>query len=396
MHERYEIMKSKNIGIFLAGMAFMGVLTFGVSSVKDAVIEDMSRMGHRYDYIESKLTLIDQVIDKHYLYEDEIDEEKLEEMIYLGYVAGLEESYTTYYTAEEFAEVMESSSGIYSGIGAYVSQNMNTGIITIVNPFEGAPAADAGVKKDDILFAVEGEEVTGMDLNMVVAKLKGEEGTRVNVTMYRPSEDEYMDFEIVRAVVNVPTVTHKMLDNHIGYIQLTEFDEVTVDQFNFAVEELTAMGMESLIFDLRDNGGGLMSSVCSILETVLPKGLLVYTEDKNGEREEEWAKNPDCIEVPMVVLVNGNTASASEIFAGALKDYDKAEIIGTTTFGKGIVQTIIPLKDGSAMKLTTSEYFTPDGIGIHGKGIEPDVIVEYDSENEEDNQLQAAVNYLSQ
>ena len=389
-------MKSKNIGIFLAGMAFMGVLTFGVSSVKDAVIEDMSRIGHRYDYIESKLTLIDQVIDKHYLYEDEIDEEKLEEMIYLGYVAGLEESYTTYYTAEEFAEVMESSSGIYSGIGAYVSQNMNTGIITIVNPFEGAPAADAGVKKDDILFAVEGEEVTGMDLNMVVAKLKGEEGTRVNVTMYRPSVDEYMDFEIVRAVVNVPTVTHKMLDNHIGYIQLTEFDEVTVDQFNFAVEELTAMGMESLIFDLRDNGGGLMSSVCSILETVLPKGLLVYTEDKNGEREEEWAKNPDCIEVPMVVLVNGNTASASEIFAGALKDYDKAEIIGTTTFGKGIVQTIIPLKDGSAMKLTTSEYFTPDGIGIHGKGIEPDVIVEYDSENEEDNQLQAAVNYLSQ
>ena len=389
-------MKSKNIGIFLAGMAFMGVLTFGVSSVKDAVVEDMSRIGHRYDYIESKLTLIDQVIDKHYLYEDEIDEEKLEEMIYLGYVAGLEESYTTYYTAEEFAEVMESSSGIYSGIGAYVSQNMNTGIITIVNPFEGAPAADAGVKKDDILFAVEGEEVTGMDLNMVVAKLKGEEGTRVNVTMYRPSEDEYIDFEIVRAVVNVPTVTHKMLDNHIGYIQLTEFDEVTVDQFNFAVEELTAMGMESLIFDLRDNGGGLMSSVCSILETVLPKGLLVYTEDKNGEREEEWAKNPDCIEVPMVVLVNGNTASASEIFAGALKDYDKAEIIGTTTFGKGIVQTIIPLKDGSAMKLTTSEYFTPDGIGIHGTGIEPDVIVEYDSENEEDNQLQAAVNYLSQ
>ena len=230
-------MKSKNIGIFLAGLAFMGVLTFGVSSVKDAVIEDMSRIGHRYDYIESKLTLIDQVIDKHYLYEDEIDEEKLEEMIYLGYVAGLEESYTTYYTAEEFAEVMESSSGIYSGIGAYVSQNMNTGIITIVNPFEGAPAADAGVKKDDILFAVEGEEVTGMDLNMVVAKLKGEEGTRVNVTMYRPSEDEYIDFEIVRAVGNVPTVTHKMLDNHIGYIQLTEFDEVTVDQFNFAVEE---------------------------------------------------------------------------------------------------------------------------------------------------------------
>lgn len=387
-------MKLKYVATFLAGMAVMGVLTMGISGVKDAVISDLSRIGDRYDKIEAKLTAMDQVIDAYYLYEDEINEDHLEEMIYLGYMAGLEEAYTTYYTAEEFKEVMESSSGTYSGIGAYVSQNMNTGIITIVNPFEGAPAYQAGVKKDDILFAVEGEEVTGQDLNMVVAKLKGEEGTPVNMTMYRPSEDEYIDFEIIRAVVNVPTVTHKMLDNNIGYIQLTEFDTITIEQFNLAVEELTALGMERLIFDLRDNGGGLMSSVCGILETVLPEGLLVYTEDKNGEREEEWARNPDCIDMPMVVLVNGNTASASEIFAGALKDYDKAEIIGTTTFGKGIVQSIIPLKDGSAVKLTTSEYFTPDGIGIHGTGIEPDVIVEYDSEDENDNQLQAAVDYL--
>ena len=388
-------MKAKNIGIFLAGMACMGVLTLGVSSVKDTVIEDMSRIGHRYDYIESKLTLIDQVIDKYYLYEDEIDEKKLEEMIYLGYMAGLEEAYTTYYTAEEFKDVMESSSGIYSGIGAYVSQNINTGIITIVNPFEGAPAANAGVKKDDILFAVEGEEVTGMDLNMVVAKLKGEEGTAVKVTMYRSSEDEYIDLEIIRAVVNVPTVTHKMLENNIGYIQLTEFDTVTVEQFNLAVEELTAKGAERFVFDLRDNGGGLLSSVCDILDTILPKGLLVYTEDKNGKREEEWATDPDCLDVPMVVLVNGHSASASEIFTGALKDYDKAEIIGTTTYGKGIVQSIIPLQDGSAVKLTVSEYFTPDGVAIHGIGIEPDIIVEYDAESGEDNQLQAAIDYLS-
>ena len=395
MHERYEIMKAKNIGIFLAGMACMGVLTLGVSSVKDAVIEDMSRIGHRYDYIESKLTLIDQVIDKYYLYEDEIDEEKLEEMIYLGYMAGLEEAYTTYYTAEEFKDVMESSSGTYSGIGAYVSQNINTGIITIVNPFEGAPAANAGVKKEDILFAVEGEEVTGMDLNMVVAKLKGEEGTKVKVTIYRSSEDEYIDLEIIRAVVNVPTVTHKMLENNIGYIQLTEFDTVTVEQFNLAVEELVAMGADRFIFDLRDNGGGLLSSVCDILDTILPKGLLVYTEDKNGNREEEWATDPECLDVPMVVLVNGHSASASEIFTGALKDYDKAEIIGTKTYGKGIVQSIIPLQDGSAVKLTVSEYFTPDGVAIHGIGIEPDIVVEYDAESEEDNQLQAAIDYLS-
>ena len=388
-------MKAKSVGIFLAGMACMGVLTLGVSSVKDAVIEDMSRIGHRYDYIESKLTLMDQIIDEYYLYEDEIDEKKLEEMIYLGYMAGLEEAYTTYYTAEEFEDVMESSSGTYSGIGAYVSQNINTGIITIVNPFEGAPAANAGVKKDDILFAVEGEEVTGMDLNMVVAKLKGEEGTTVKVTMYRSSEDEYVDLEIIRAVVNVPTVTHKMLENNIGYIQLTEFDTVTVEQFNFAVEELTAMGADRFVFDLRDNGGGLLSSVCDILDTILPKGLLVYTEDKNGNREEEWATDPECLDVPMVVLVNGHSASASEIFTGALKDYDKAEIIGTKTYGKGIVQSIIPLQDGSAVKLTVSEYFTPDGVAIHGIGIEPDIVVEYDAESEEDNQLQAAIDYLS-
>lgn len=389
-------MKMKYVATFLAGMAVMGVLMTGGSVVKDSIVGSLSRIGDRYEDIEEKLTTIDQVISAYYLYEDEIDEDKLEEMIYLGYMAGLEEAYTTYYTAEEFTEVMESSSGIYSGIGAYVSQNMNTGIITIVNPFEGAPAASAGVKKDDILFAVEGEEVTGQDLSMVVAKLKGEEGSVVHVTMYRPSEDEYIDFEIIRAVVNVPTVTYKMLENNIGYIQLTEFDEVTVEQFNLAVEDLKAQGMKSLIFDLRDNGGGLMSSVCDILETVLPEGLLVYTEDKYGDREEMWAEDPDAIEVPMVVLVNGNTASASEIFAGALKDYDKAEIIGTTSFGKGIVQSIIPLKDGSAVKLTTSQYFTPDGIAIHEKGVEPDIVVEYDSESEEDNQLQAAINYLKE
>ena len=388
-------MKLKYVATFLAGMVVMGCVSMGISNVKDSMIGGASRLGDRYEKIEMKLTAIDQIIDAYYLYEDEIDEDQLEEMIYLGYVSGLNEAYTTYYTPEEFIEVMESSTGTYSGIGAYVSQNMNTGIITIVNPFEGAPAYNAGVRKDDILFAVEGEEVTGLDLNMVVAKLKGEEGTTVNVTMYRSSEGEYIDFEIVRAVVNVPTVSYKMLENDIGYIQLTEFDEVTIEQFNLAVEDLTAQGMKRLIFDLRDNGGGLLHSVCEILETVLPKGLLVYTEDKNGEREEEWAKDPDEINVPMVVLVNGNTASASEIFAGALKDYDKAEIIGTTTFGKGIVQTIIPMTDGSAVKVTTSEYFTPDGIAIHKIGVEPDMVVEYDNEAEEDNQLQAAIDYLS-
>ena len=186
-----------------------------------------------------------------------------------------------------------------------------------------------------------------------------------------------------------------MLEDQIGYIQISEFEEVTAEQFAAAVDDLESQGMKSLIFDLRDNGGGLLDSVCDILDRVLPKELLVYTEDKNGNREEEWAKDDDRIEVPMVVLVNGNTASASEIFTGALKDYDEAEIIGTTTFGKGIVQSIVPLFDGSAVKLTSAKYYTPSGVCIHGTGIEPDQVVEYDKELEEDNQLQAAINYLN-
>ena len=388
-------MNKKNFASFAAGLAVMGIVWAGVTGVQYYQRQSEGRLGERYAAIEEKLDKIDKIIDYNYLNQEDIDPDKLEQGIYAGYVAGLEEDYTTYYTPEEFASGMESSSGKYSGIGAYVSQNMSTGIITIVKPFEGAPAAEAGILKDDILYAVEGEEVTGEDLNMVVARLKGEEGTAVNVTIYRASEDQYIDFEVTRAVVNVPTVSYKMLDDQIGYIQISEFEQVTAEQFDAAVDDLEAQGMKSLIFDLRDNGGGLLDSVCDILDTVLPKELLVYTEDKDGNREEEWAMDDDRIDVPMAVLVNGNTASASEIFTGALKDYDEAEIIGTTTFGKGIVQSIIPMSDGSAIKLTSAKYYTPSGVCIHGTGIEPDQTVEYDREAEEDNQLQAAVDYLN-
>ena len=387
-------MNKKNFASFVAGLAVMGVVWAGVSGVQSFSSRESGRLGQRYDAIEEKIDKMDKLISSYYLNPEDIDLDKLEQGIYAGYVAGLEEDYTTYYTPEEFASVMESTSGKNSGIGAYVSQNMSTGLITIVKPFEGGPAAEAGIQKDDILYAVEGEEVSGEDLNMVVAKLKGEEGTAVQVTIYRALEDRYIDVEVTRAVVNVPTVTYRMLEDGIGYIQISEFGEVTAEQFAAAAEDLEAQGAQSLIFDLRDNGGGLLDSVCDILDRVLPKELLVYTEDKDGNREEEWALDDDRIDMPMAVLVNGNTASASEIFTGALKDYDEAEIIGTTTFGKGIVQSIIPMADGSAVKLTSAKYYTPSGVCIHGTGIEPDQVVEYDREAEEDNQLQAAVDYL--
>lgn len=374
----------------------MGVIGVGINGVAGKVAVSSSRLGERYEKIEKKLDTIDKTISDYYLNQDEIDLDQLEEGIYAGYVEGLDEDYTTYYTAEEFADVMEASSGSYSGIGAYVSQNMNTGIITIVKPFEGSPAEKAGIQKEDILYKVEGEEVTGQDLTTVVARLKGEEGTLVNITIYRQSEDKYIDLSVERAVVNVPTVAHQMLDNNIGYIQIAEFEEVTAEQFKNAVSELQEQGMEKLIFDLRDNGGGLLDSVCDVLDTILPKVMLVYTEDKDGSRREEWAADDEAVDLPMVVLINGNTASASEIFTGALKDYDKAEIIGTTSYGKGIVQSIIPFSDGSALKVTSSKYFTPSGVCIHGVGIEPDQTVEYDRTLEYDNQLQAAIDYLNE
>ncbi len=342
--------------------------------------------------IEEKLSKIDQVINSYYLNDSEIDEEKMIEGIYSGYVAGLGEDYTTYYTSEAYAELMESSSGEYSGIGVSVSQNLNTGVITIVNPFENGPGYAAGMRKEDILFKVEGEEVTGVDINQVVAKIKGEEGTTVELTVYRPSTDEYLDMTVERRVVQNPTVTWEMKEDGIGYIQVTEFDEVTIEQFDNAIEDLQSQGMKGLIFDLRDNPGGRLDSVCQMLDRLLPKDqLLVYTMDKDGNKEEYFAEDEDALSLPMVVLVNGNSASASEIFTAALKDYKAATIMGTTTFGKGIVQVILPLGDGSAVKVTQSKYYTPNGICIHGEGISPDIEVEYDRESDNDNQLEAAM-----
>lgn len=345
--------------------------------------------------IREKLSKIDAVINEYYLNESEIDEEKMIEGIYSGYVAGLGENYTTYYTAQEYADLMESSSGEYSGIGVSVSQNVETGVITIVNPFENGPGYEAGMRKDDILFAVEGEEVTGQDINSVVAKIKGEAGTTVDLTVYRPSTDEYIDMTVERRVVQNPTVTYEMKDGNIGYIQVTEFDEVTVEQFSTAISDLQGQGMQGLVVDLRDNPGGLLSSVCDMLDRILPEGnLLVYTMDKDGNREEHYAEDEDSLDLPMIVLVNGNSASASEIFTAALQDYDKATIMGTTTFGKGIVQVILPLDDGSAVKVTQSQYYTPNGVCIHGEGVTPDIEVEYDASSENDNQLDDALEQM--
>ena len=342
--------------------------------------------------VSSKMQELQSYIDRYFLFDYAKEDE--ESGIYKGMMAGLGDVYTTYYTPDEYASFMESSNGSYSGIGAMLSQDYNTGIITVVKVFDGSPAADAGIQPDDILYKVKGEEVTGEDLSLVVTDLKGEEGTDVEISMMRGTD--VLDFTLTRRSIEVPTVEYQMLDENIGYIAISEFDDVTDEQFIAALEDLKSQGMKNLAIDLRNNGGGLVDVTCNILDQLLPEGLIVYTEDKNGERQEEYSDAEHYFDGKMAVLVNGNSASASEIFAGAIKDYGVGTLIGTQTFGKGIVQSLFPLSDGSAIKITVSRYYTPAGNNIHGVGITPDIILERDTESEEDNQLQKAIEVLSE
>ena len=345
------------------------------------------------DKVSKKLDFLEKLIDSKYL--EKADEEELEENVYKGLLEGLDDPYSVYYTSEEYAALMEETSGTYCGIGALVSQSADTGAITAINVFDDSPAMKAGMKDGDIIYKIEDEEVTGQDLNTVVAKMKGEKGTKVKINVYRSSEKKYIDLEITRDEINVPTVEYKMLDkkNGIGYIQITQFEEVTYDQFTAALDDLKKQGMKSVIFDLRDNPGGLYNIVCEMLDDLLPEGTIVYTMDKEGNKEEQTS-DARCLDMPMVVLQNENSASASEIFAGAIQDFGAGKIVGTQSFGKGIVQSIIPLSDGSAVKLTVEKYYTPKGVNIHGTGITPDVAVEAGEDEKTDDQLQKAIEVI--
>ena len=252
----------------------------------------------------------------------------------------------------------------------------------------------------DLLYEVDGTSVQGMDLNSAVALVKGDEGTIVHLTVIREGEADYLEFDVERRKLENETVTYEMLEDGIGYIQIQEFDDVTVDQFEEALTACRSEGMQGLVLDLRGNPGGNLSTVCEIARMMLPEGLIVYTEDKNGEREEYTCDGTRQLEMPLVVLVDANSASASEILAGAIKDYGIGTLVGTTTFGKGIVQRIMKLSDGSAVKLTVSKYYTPKGNNIHEIGISPDVEVPFESEpyleDGTDNQLNRAVEVLKE
>lgn len=350
--------------------------------------------------IIQKINKLESLIDKFYM--EDVEDSKLADGIYKGLLASLGDPYSCYYTADEYKALMESSSGVYCGIGATVSQNVTTGIITIVKPFVNGPAYEAGILPGDIVYKVNGEEVTGKDLTEVVSRIKGEEGTKAEITIVREGKTDPIEFSIPRKTVEVPTIEYEMLDNKIGYIAISEFDEVTAEQFRKAIDDLDEKGQKGLIVDIRNNPGGLLDTVVDMLDRMLPKGLIVYTEDKYGAREEKYSDGKEEFNKPLAVLINGNSASASEIFAGAIQDYKRGTIVGTTSFGKGIVQSIIPLYDGTAIKVTVSKYYTPNGKNIHGIGISPDVTAELSDklkqqvviEKKDDNQLQKAIEII--
>lgn len=354
-----------------------------------------------HEKIQYKLQFLQNMIDKYYLFEQNPTE--TEEMIYTGFVAGLKDPYSSYYGAEEYTAMKESSSGTYYGIGVQVTQSVKTGEITITRVFTGSPALEAGLLPEDRFLKVAGTEVTGMDLTAVVALLKGGEGTEVEVEIYRPSSNDILTFSVQRRQVEVDTVLHELMDGGIGYIQLMEFDEVTYEQFMLAYQDLEAQGMKALVIDLRGNPGGLINSATDILNELLPEGVIVYTKLKSGDGDTYYSDNKKEITIPLSVLVNGSSASASELFASAVKDYGKGTIVGTTTFGKGIMQHLVPLGDDTALKLTVGNFYTKSGYLIHGNGVEPDVEAELDEElktmveipKERDNQLQKAVEILN-
>ena len=335
-----------------------------------------------------KLVQLRNKLDKEFLFGTE--DKDFGTGVLRGYMDALEDPYSVYYTPEEYASMMESTSGYFSGIGVVVTTDDN-GSAVVVRPYKGSPGEAAGLLPDDVIVGVDGEDITGMDLSLVVTKIKGEEGTSVHLRLYRPSEGEYYEVDVVRARIETQTISSQMLDGQIGYIEMTAFEEVTYTQFMNAFNELKDEGMKALIIDIRNNGGGLLSTVTMLLDQLLPSGIITYTEDKDGNRNSYYSDENCVLDIPAAVLVNGYSASASEIFTGALKDYGKAVIVGTQTFGKGIVQVIIPLDDGSAVKYTTSRYYTPNGVCIHGIGVEPDIVVEEDPDAEWDVQLDRAL-----
>ncbi len=339
---------------------------------------------------------------KEYYYKD-VNENKMLEGAISGMTEALEDPYTVYFTKDQMKQFMEKSQGSYVGIGVVVTMG-DDGILTVVEPFEDSPALEVGIAKDDKIVKVDDKDVTTIrDEDMIISMIKGKENTKVKITVYRPSQGKYLDFVVTRKKIKVVNINSEILEDNIGYIKISMFDSEISKDFQEHLENMLKKNIKGLIIDLRDNPGGDYDQVTEIADRLLPEGLIVYTEDKKGNRQEKKS-DPNELDIPIAVLVNENSASASEVLSGALKDHNKATLIGTKTFGKGLVQAVVNLDDGSGLKVTIARYFTPSGVCIQDVGIEPNIKVELPEKyrnvavsqipKEEDNQLQKAIEVI--
>lgn len=402
--ERNQKRKGRMNGVigFILGIMTSFVLVyvgFAFAFNNGNVLSLFLKRNNKLDYkkIEEKTSVLQNIIDRYFLFDEDMT--KVEDGIYAGMMNGLGDPYTVYYTKEEYKALNEDTEGKYSGIGAVVSQNPNNKIITIVKIFDNSPANDAGLQVGDIIDKIDGEEVAGTDMDILVkTKIRGEEGTSFKMTVLRGDDRKEVELDLIRRSIEVETVAGKMLDSNIGYIAVSQFDAVTSEQFKSNIESLQSQGMTKLIVDLRGNPGGLLDQVVDMLDYILPDGLVLYTEDKYGKREEYYSDGSHELKIPMVVLVNENSASASEVFTATFRDFEWGTVVGKTTFGKGIVQNVLPLGDGTAVKITTQHYYPPSGYDLHKVGIKPDLEVDLNEGakigTDSDNQLSAAIDIL--
>lgn len=394
--KRYRIYKIIMIIILTMFITFIltSVLLYSYFAKNGTPVIDIST-----DSIDSRLQKYREIIDEYYL--GEVDDEKLEEGAIKGYIDGLGDPYTEYISKEDMQDYLDDTMGNFVGIGIYMVENTEYNRIQVLATIKGGSAEEVGIQPGDLILTVDGVSYTGEQMTEASKIIKGEEGTKVTLQVLR--NNETLTYELTRKTVKVNQVEGKVLENNIGYIQFSSFDETTAEDFKVKYEELAGQGIQSLIIDLRNNGGGIVDEALKIADYIVDKGqVLLYEVDKNNNETVRKAKTDPIINVPIVILTNENTASASEILAGALKDLGKAKIVGTTTYGKGVIQQILKLSDGSGLKITIEEYQTPNRNKINKVGIEPDVEVELPKdlqnklviEESEDTQLQKAIELL--
>lgn len=393
------------VGILVTGavmsLAYFGGKNTSAGNEGDATPSNAAAQEELSDKIAAKVDVLLEEIDDSFLFE--YDAESVENAVYSSLFEALDDKYSVYYTEEEYSALQEKMSGSFYGIGVIMQLNEEENCAEVVSLVEGGAAREVGIRPGDLLWEADGESLIDMSLTEIVALVRGQEGSTVHVKVYRPSEETYLEFDVERRRIENDTVYGEILEDSVGYIQITEFDSVTDEQFEKVLTELQEQGMTSLVIDLRSNPGGTVDSVVKIADTLLPKGLITYTETKKGRRTEYSSDSEQLYDGPLVVLIDENSASASEILAGAIQDYDRGTLVGTTSFGKGIVQVVKQLTDGTAIKLTIARYYTPNGTCIHDIGIEPDVVVELPEEAmedglieiEEDVQLQRAIEVLA-